>query len=112
MKVRVKGHLTLEFGTTWEEAMKQMPEFLRTLQDYDAYLELDDEQVHPDGSMVMLVDPTGEIENEGPAEVMGYEGCGGYCVCIPEEHRTDEDDVDGLREVDQEQMVPITGYQV
>ncbi len=104
MKVAVKGHLCLPYGMSWEEALKKMPEFLKTLHDYDAYLELDDEQVFPDGCMVMLVDPEGEIEDEGPAEVMGYEGTGTYCVCIPEEYRTSEDDVDGLREVDHTQM--------
>lgn len=110
-KIRVKGFVTVDDANTWEDALKMWPELKHMFSwDYGVHLELDDKQVHADGAVVMLVDPDGEIGDEGPATVDGYQGCGGYTVTIPEEHRTDPDDVDGLREVDESQMVPADLY--
>lgn len=107
--IQVKGRLRLEGTYVFEDVQEAFKEAQARLRVVGIYLELDDVQRHADDSWVMLVDPTGEIPTEGPAQVClaGYQGCGMYTVCIPGRFRTDPtDDVDGLREVHEDQMVP------
>lgn len=65
-----------------------------------------DEQRFAEKSWVLLHDSTGEIPDE-IAQVLelGYEGDGMYCVCVPRVLRDDpRNDVDGLREVHEDDM--------
>lgn len=71
----------------------------------------DNDQRFPDKSWVLLHDDTGEIPDE-IAQVLeeGYEGGGMYVVEVPMELRDDPSrDVDGLREVHEDQMSPLVG---
>lgn len=113
IKLKVTGYVVFDDEYEFQDAVKSWDREMRILlHDYDAYLDLADAQVHAVGAKVMLRDPTGEIEDEGPAEIVAYQGNDFYTVEVLEENRTDEDDIDGLREVEANQIFPIEGGRI
>ena len=112
IKLSVKARIHMPAVFSFGGALLKFRAFKDAFEQLGIYIELDDDQEFNDGEYVMLVDPEGKIEAEGPAVVVddGYYGSGEYMVRIPEKYRTDKSDVDGLREVSQKQMVRLHEY--
>ena len=110
-QIRVSGWITLN-ADSFEDALVAATSHVRVLSSGDEIagprhltLNVTDEPKFKTGDYVMLEDPKGVIDPEGPAIVLeeGYSGNGGYMVEILPRAR-EKGDPDGLREVDESQM--------
>lgn len=118
-QIRVSGWVTLQAGS-FVEAKEKAAALIEPMTG-EAHISTDggvdrphltlavtDDPRFNEGDLVMLEDPKGQIDTEGPAIVLeeGYQGNGQYTVEIVPRAR-EKRDPDGLREVDEQQMRPI-----